>query len=90
MVTLAKTKAPVAWTGVGKAKTLGLPPPFREVLWMVQIGRATWLREGLSLQLRDSAGLAPASPLSVPIRGKRHPICYSITVIINAVLSCVK
>jgi hypothetical protein len=25
------------------------------------------------LQLRDSAGLAPASPLSLPIRGKRHP-----------------
>ena len=30
-------------------------------------------------QLRVSAGLAPASPLSPPIRGSGHPICvYSV------------
>ena len=28
------------------------------------------LRIGCGIQLRDSAGLSPASPLSLPIRGK--------------------
>lgn len=31
-------------------------------------------------QLRDSAGLAPASPLSLPIRGSRHPGQFSCAI----------
>jgi hypothetical protein len=34
--------------------------------------------------LRDSAGLAPASPLSLPIRGKRHPDqIFNLGIIVN-------
>jgi hypothetical protein len=32
-------------------------------------------RVGRGLQLRDSSGLSPASPLSPPIRGSRHRHC---------------
>lgn len=53
-------------------------------VWLTLSGRATWLNQPLRLilQLRDSIGLAPISPLSLPTRGKRHPVSYSIVKLI--------
>jgi hypothetical protein len=43
------------------------PPPFHERVAEL-VGAGVLACSG-SIQLRDSAGLAPASPLSLPIRG---------------------
>ncbi len=78
----AETKTPVGATGVRKqpVKAALFPPPFCEVV-VTHPERATWLDRaalcGALLQLRDSAGLAYASPASpeakacsaAPIRG---------------------
>lgn len=39
---------------------------------------------GADSQLRDSTGLTPVSPLSLPIRGLRHPDRYSIIFVLYA------
>ena len=69
--------------GVGKTVVLGTicaypkftPVPFREAVVSVvcRQRRSTWLPESLlRLQLRDSAGLEPASPLCPGIRAEGH------------------
>jgi hypothetical protein len=37
-----------------------------------------------NLQLRDSTGLSPVSPLGLPIRGIRHPDHYTIVRVLYA------
>ena len=57
------------------------PPPCREVVvnpaWAGDLARA-WHIAPWHLQLRDSAGLAPASPFIFPIRGLKKPGLRSI------------
>ena len=48
-------------------------------VWQAQFRRASWLVHfsfKMDLQLRDSAGLSPASPFNQPIRGRKPPSIF--------------